>query len=97
MEHHMSLRYRGKGEKEGFVDVHATIEINALVLFLVCVLAYVGLGVISRMFMPKLRYWAVVEPSDNHVVAIHRNKEYAETLVSGNRYLVEMVGILKTE
>lgn len=73
----------------------ATVEISALGLMALCVLAFVGLGAISRMFMPKVRLWAVIEPSDGHIVATHRKKDYAQELIHGNRYLVEMTGTLK--
>ena len=73
----------------------ATVEIPALVMVVICLFAFVGVGAVSRMFMPKIRRWAVVEPSDGHVVAIHARKDYAEGLVHGRRQLVEMVGVLK--
>ncbi|MHC1696878.1 MAG: hypothetical protein AB9919_02190 [Geobacteraceae bacterium] len=77
------------------MNLYATVEINVFVLLLLCVLAYIGLGMISRMFMPKIRYWAVVDPDDYQVVYLHGKRENAESVLNGKRYLVELEGILK--
>lgn len=73
----------------------ATVEVPVLAMLAICFFAFVGIGAVSRMFMPKIRRFAVVEPSDGHIVAIHAKKDFAESLVHGKRYIVEMVGILK--
>ena len=77
------------------MNLYATVEINAVVLLLLCVLAYMGLGVISRMFMPKIKYYAVLDPDDDQVVYLHGKRENAESVLNGKRYLVELEGILK--
>lgn len=74
----------------------ATIEIPALALLVLCVLAFLGISAISRAFMPKITRWAVVEPSDGHVVAMHRDKDMAQDLIHGQRYLVKLTGVLKS-
>lgn len=49
----------------------------------------------AKTVNPKIRLWAVIEPSDNHIVATHQKREFAEGLVHGKRYLVELTGNLK--
>ena len=75
------------------MNLYATVEINAFVLFFLCVLAYVGLGLFIRMTVPKIRYWAVVDPDNDQVVYIHGKREGAENMLIGERYLVELVGL----
>lgn len=68
--------------------LEATIEINACALSLLGLLAYLGTGVLCRVFIPRIKLYAVIEPSDNHVVAAHHDKDYARGLCHENRYIV---------
>jgi len=74
---------------------NAMVEVPAISLLVTCLFAFAGIGAVSRAFKPKVRRWAVIEPSDNHIVAIHKDKELAESLVHEKRYLIELVGYLK--
>lgn len=74
------------------MDLTSTIEVPAIVVMLLCILAFIGTGALSRMFMPKIIIYAVIEPNDGHVVAYSPIKERAESLVHGNRMLITLKG-----